>query len=87
MRFSMSSFYAGDGDSMLSKHSLFVRRVHAVLATSLHVLRHERHRAVHSALRARHGRLLSAAGCWTERWGRGEINTSLWCPHVSLMAT
>jgi len=54
---------------VLSKHSVFVRRVHAILTTSLHVLRHERHRAVHSTLRSRHGRLLSAAGCWREREG------------------
>ena len=47
---------------MLSEHSLFVRRVHIVPASSLHVLRDERDCSVHSALGARHGRLLSTAG-------------------------
>jgi len=47
---------------MLSRHSLLVRRVHVVPATSLHVLRDERDRPVYSAVRTRHGRLLSAAG-------------------------
>lgn len=80
--------FAGDGDSVLSKYSLFVRGVHAVLTTSLHVLRHERYRAVHSAVSACHGRLLSAAGRPIDRTrfiSGDELNGCLWCLFSSLM--
>jgi hypothetical protein len=60
----------GERAAVLSRHPLPIRRVHALLAPPACVLCHEHHCAVHSALRARHDRLLSATGSRREDFAR-----------------